>query len=323
MIRSIAMPADLARVDTRLILSRCSNRRQCGVPGTTTSRTHQAPKRSITYFVCGSGAQLRKGRSVPSDMTAAGFDQDQAFMLVEVDGDQLHFETVSRTGATVERRDSTDRRAHRNCSEDAIKAELLLDRPTGRNRAARRKRFPRLWHLPRISRRPAARRIHRAGLGQPGCRRDYRVVDATVFWSTTSPWCCSLRSSPKISPKPPHQEACCIRGGTRRCPCWHRWVSPPSLCSSSPFWFARSANRCSCAAGRRSLRSTSPRAISSRECLLQARAVAFFLLLAISARGLGFIALAVVVPIEERRLASAVPLMFAAVVATLALRELR
>jgi hypothetical protein len=35
-------------------------------------------------------------------MTAAAFDQDQAFMLVEIEGDQLSFETISRTGATVD-----------------------------------------------------------------------------------------------------------------------------------------------------------------------------------------------------------------------------
>lgn len=60
------------------------------------------PKKGITYFVCGSGGKLRKGDLVPSDMTAAGFDRDQAFMLVEVDAAELHFETISRTGATVD-----------------------------------------------------------------------------------------------------------------------------------------------------------------------------------------------------------------------------
>ena len=35
-------------------------------------------------------------------MTAAGFDQDQAFMLVEIAGDELHFQVVSRTGVTVD-----------------------------------------------------------------------------------------------------------------------------------------------------------------------------------------------------------------------------
>jgi hypothetical protein len=35
-------------------------------------------------------------------MTAAYFDQDQSFMLVEVAGDDLFFEAVARTGAMVD-----------------------------------------------------------------------------------------------------------------------------------------------------------------------------------------------------------------------------
>jgi len=31
-----------------------------------------------------------------------GFDTDRAFMLVEVAGDELHFQTISRTGKTVD-----------------------------------------------------------------------------------------------------------------------------------------------------------------------------------------------------------------------------
>jgi 3',5'-cyclic AMP phosphodiesterase CpdA len=60
------------------------------------------PQRGIHYFVAGSGGQLRKGDLQPSDTTAAGFDQDRAFMLVEVAGDELFFRTISRTGDTVD-----------------------------------------------------------------------------------------------------------------------------------------------------------------------------------------------------------------------------
>lgn len=52
-------------------------------------------------------------------------------------------------------------------------------------------------------------------------------------------------------------------------------------------------------------------------------AIAFFLLLAISANGLGFIALAVVDPIKEMHLGTALPLMVAAVGAAIALRHSR
>jgi predicted MPP superfamily phosphohydrolase len=60
------------------------------------------PQKGITYFVNGSSGQLRKGDVRPSPMTAAYFDQDQAFTLVEVTGDDLFFQARSRTGRTVD-----------------------------------------------------------------------------------------------------------------------------------------------------------------------------------------------------------------------------
>jgi hypothetical protein len=60
------------------------------------------PQKGITYFVAGSGGQLRKGGLSPSELMAKGFDQDQAFMLVEIAGRQLSFQTISRTGETVD-----------------------------------------------------------------------------------------------------------------------------------------------------------------------------------------------------------------------------
>jgi hypothetical protein len=60
------------------------------------------PQKGITYFVEGSSGQLRKGDLRRSALTAAGFDQDRTFMLVELKGDQLSFRTLSRTGTTVD-----------------------------------------------------------------------------------------------------------------------------------------------------------------------------------------------------------------------------
>jgi hypothetical protein len=60
------------------------------------------PQRGIHYFVVGSSGQLRKGDLRESETTAAGFDQDYAFTLVEIRGDDLYFETVSRAGGTVD-----------------------------------------------------------------------------------------------------------------------------------------------------------------------------------------------------------------------------
>jgi calcineurin-like phosphoesterase family protein len=60
------------------------------------------PQKGITYFIDGSSGQLRKGDVIPSPTTAAAFDQDQTFMLVEVTEAQLSFRTISRTGRVVD-----------------------------------------------------------------------------------------------------------------------------------------------------------------------------------------------------------------------------
>lgn len=60
------------------------------------------PQKGITYFVVGASGKLRNGDLQRSATTAAGFDRDQSFMLVEVDGPTMFFETVSRTGTTVD-----------------------------------------------------------------------------------------------------------------------------------------------------------------------------------------------------------------------------
>ena len=60
------------------------------------------PQKGITYFVSGSGGELRRGDVRPSGLTAAYYDQDQSFMLVEVAGDEMFFEAVARSGAKVD-----------------------------------------------------------------------------------------------------------------------------------------------------------------------------------------------------------------------------
>ena len=59
------------------------------------------PQKGITYFVVGAGGQ-GIGRIEPTATTASSFDHDQSFMLVEVNGDEMHFQTVTRGGATVD-----------------------------------------------------------------------------------------------------------------------------------------------------------------------------------------------------------------------------
>jgi predicted MPP superfamily phosphohydrolase len=57
------------------------------------------PQQGIVYFVTGSGGQLRKGNIDKSTgLTAAGNDQDQAFLIAEINGDQMWFNAISRQG---------------------------------------------------------------------------------------------------------------------------------------------------------------------------------------------------------------------------------
>lgn len=60
------------------------------------------PQKGIYYFVEGASGQLRKGDIRRSASTAAGFDQDESFMLVEIAGNELTFQAISRTGAVVD-----------------------------------------------------------------------------------------------------------------------------------------------------------------------------------------------------------------------------
>jgi len=60
------------------------------------------PQKGIYYFVSGAGGQLRPGDLHRSALTAAGYDQDQSFMLVEIDGDTFSYEAVTRMGKTVD-----------------------------------------------------------------------------------------------------------------------------------------------------------------------------------------------------------------------------
>ena len=60
------------------------------------------PQKGIYHFVSGAAGQLRKGNMDPSEQTAASFDQDQSFMLVEIAGAEMFFRVVSRTGKIVD-----------------------------------------------------------------------------------------------------------------------------------------------------------------------------------------------------------------------------
>ena len=60
------------------------------------------PQKGIYYFVEGSSGQLRKGDTKRSSTTAASFDSDLSFMLVEIAGNNMTFQAISRKGQVVD-----------------------------------------------------------------------------------------------------------------------------------------------------------------------------------------------------------------------------
>jgi 3',5'-cyclic AMP phosphodiesterase CpdA len=61
------------------------------------------PEEGIYFFLVGNSGQLRyRNLRQGSGIMAAGFDTDCSFMIVEISGDKLYFQTISRTGQTVD-----------------------------------------------------------------------------------------------------------------------------------------------------------------------------------------------------------------------------
>jgi predicted phosphodiesterase len=61
------------------------------------------PQDGITYFVAGAAGKIRKGDLKDrSPITAAGFDTDLSFMMVEFTPEEMHFQVISKAGATVD-----------------------------------------------------------------------------------------------------------------------------------------------------------------------------------------------------------------------------
>lgn len=69
------------------------------------------PQKDIVHFISGAAGKLRKGDVEKTDLTAAAFDQDRSFMLVEVNDDTLYFQSISRTGKVVDSGSVTAREA--------------------------------------------------------------------------------------------------------------------------------------------------------------------------------------------------------------------
>lgn len=60
------------------------------------------PQHGILYFVMGSSGKLRSGDLENDALKAAGFDSTQSFLLMEITGDELDYQAISRTGQTVD-----------------------------------------------------------------------------------------------------------------------------------------------------------------------------------------------------------------------------
>ncbi len=60
------------------------------------------PEDSIYYFILGNSGKLMTHDFRSSEGMEKGFDTDQSFMLIEIAGDKLYFQTVSRSGRTID-----------------------------------------------------------------------------------------------------------------------------------------------------------------------------------------------------------------------------
>lgn len=60
------------------------------------------PEQSIHYFILGNSGKLKTHDFRSSEGLEKGFDTDRAFMLVEISGDNMYFQTISRTGQTID-----------------------------------------------------------------------------------------------------------------------------------------------------------------------------------------------------------------------------
>jgi 3',5'-cyclic AMP phosphodiesterase CpdA len=60
------------------------------------------PQNGIYYFTEGASGELRPGNLAHTAITDKGFDTDRSFLLSEIAGDEMYFQTISRTGETVD-----------------------------------------------------------------------------------------------------------------------------------------------------------------------------------------------------------------------------
>jgi hypothetical protein len=61
------------------------------------------PQQGIQYFVTGAGGKTRRGTvDLKSEIRAASFDEDNHFMLIEVEDKQVSFQAIGETGVVID-----------------------------------------------------------------------------------------------------------------------------------------------------------------------------------------------------------------------------
>ena len=91
------------------------------------------PQKGIHYFISGGAGTLRAG-DVGGEYTAKAFDQGFHFMIFEIDGDQMHFQTISDQQKTVDsgvitRRQVDDKAAPSVPAAPSVKPVPPQDKP--------------------------------------------------------------------------------------------------------------------------------------------------------------------------------------------------
>jgi hypothetical protein len=60
------------------------------------------PQRGIQHFTAGGSAKLRAGDIQKTNLTAVGYDTDHTYMLAEIAGDVMTFQTLNRVGKRID-----------------------------------------------------------------------------------------------------------------------------------------------------------------------------------------------------------------------------
>jgi Calcineurin-like phosphoesterase len=60
------------------------------------------PQKGIYYFISGAGGKLKPDGLKTTSLTEKSFDKDLHFMLIEIAGDELYFQVISRAGKTID-----------------------------------------------------------------------------------------------------------------------------------------------------------------------------------------------------------------------------